>query len=114
MAIKPVLHSQYSEKPQIPVPIINVIFEDKGTDPNSVKPIINIQIEFRGWSKQGQNKMWKLKVYLWIAKMALRTLKNDFLYLQIKDYAESTSTLTIQDATWAIEDLQKVIKQLGE
>lgn len=114
MPIKPALHSQYSNNPQIPTAITNVIFEDKGTDPKSGKPILNIKIEFRGWSKQGQKKMWKLKVYLWIAKRALVTLQNDSLYLQIKDYAEYTSTLTIPDATWAIEDLQKVLKQLGE
>jgi hypothetical protein len=113
MPIKPASYSQYSDNPQIPTRIINIIFEDK-TDPDSGKPIINIKIEFRGWSKQGKKKMWRLKLYLWIAKMALKTLRNDSLYLQIKDYAEYTSTLTIQDATWAIEDLQKVLKQLGE
>ncbi|MBE9038611.1 hypothetical protein [aff. Roholtiella sp. LEGE 12411] len=40
---------QYSDNPQIPVPII--IFEDKGIDPDSGKFIVNIKTELKGWSK---------------------------------------------------------------
>jgi len=51
MAIKPASQSQYSDNPKIPPRIINVVFEDKGIDPNSGKQIINIKTEFKGWSK---------------------------------------------------------------
>jgi hypothetical protein len=45
--IKPAPQSQYSDNPRIPRPIINVVFEDKGIDPNSGKAVINIKTEFK-------------------------------------------------------------------
>ena len=52
MVIKPESESQYSDNPKIPSPIINVEFEDKGVDPDSGKPIVNIKTEFKGWKKK--------------------------------------------------------------
>ncbi|MCG6137682.1 MAG: hypothetical protein MET45_24105 [Nostoc sp. LLA-1] len=49
MAIKPASQSQYSDNPKIPRPIINVVFEDKGIDPENGKAVINIKTEFKGW-----------------------------------------------------------------
>ncbi len=52
MAIKPAPQSQYSDDPQIPKPIINIVFEDKGINPDSGKPVVNIKTEFIGWSRR--------------------------------------------------------------
>jgi hypothetical protein len=49
MAIKPAPQSQYSDNPKIPRKIMNVTFEDKGIDPESGKPIVNIKTESKGW-----------------------------------------------------------------
>ncbi|MBE9052775.1 hypothetical protein IQ243_20575 [Nostocales cyanobacterium LEGE 11386] len=49
MAIKSAPQSQYSDNPKIPRPIINVVFENKGIDPESGKPIVNIKTEFKDW-----------------------------------------------------------------
>jgi hypothetical protein len=51
MAIKPASDSQYSDNPQISRQVINIVFEDKGIDPDSGKPVVNIKTEFKGWSK---------------------------------------------------------------
>lgn len=54
--------------------------------------------------------MWKLKIYLWIANIALRAIQNDPLYLRIRKDANRNSIVTIRVSVWGVEDLSEYLR----
>jgi hypothetical protein len=56
--------------------------------------------------------MWKLKIYLWVANIALKAIQSDPYYLGMREDANRNSVVTIRVSVWGVEDLSEYLRSI--